>query len=252
MKKILFIIFFIFVLFPVYVYADNYNEKELIPIEVSTTIKTDNFIYKNMIYKDGKIDFEYIKNKSVNEIPVSISVALFDKNKKNMGMVNYCDENKILAYKESINNITLDVSNFSIALDKNVSDIKYIALWNDNITCKKSDSSEYIGQKIEEMGVIKEDNSVTDPKLLMYVLMVAGGLLVFGFLYKFMFTNTYSNMNGDNIRKEYQMRHEEMKKEREESYITEPIASDTESVVMQEEVPKNEEKEVSDLENLFK
>ena len=68
------------------VHAANYNMKELIPENITTTIKGKNILYKNIVYKNNIITIEKIKNLSDEPKPITISIGLFDKNKKNLGV----------------------------------------------------------------------------------------------------------------------------------------------------------------------
>ena len=89
MKKIitLITILFITLITTTTVYAANYEIKELIPVGTKTTIVTKYFSYRQFYYEktDNKIHFQSIKNISDTEMPVSISIGLFGKNKKNIG-----------------------------------------------------------------------------------------------------------------------------------------------------------------------
>ena len=69
--------------------AANYELKELIPINTETTIVTNHFSYQSFSYKSKDVDgnnkssnyiiFKNIKNISDDDLPISISIALFDK-----------------------------------------------------------------------------------------------------------------------------------------------------------------------------
>ena len=58
-------------------------------------------------------------------------------------------------YIEEYSEIGINVSNYSRKEGTTLSDIKFIAVWNDNVTCKTRDSLDYVGKKIENMGVVE-------------------------------------------------------------------------------------------------
>lgn len=155
MKKIR-IVFLLLILFSIKeVRAANYQIKELIPVDTPTTIVTDNFSYKNFYYNDNKMEaeslknnfiiFENIKNLTDKELPVSISIGLFDENKINIGTVNYCSTNdkysvvnNTILQSEEEKNYVIEVNKKNLADKKTVNDIKYIAVLSDNINCRSS------------------------------------------------------------------------------------------------------------------
>ena len=94
MKKI-FLIIITTLMITLPVNAANYNLNELIPINKETTLGTDNLRYINFSYKEqeNKIVFENIKNVSNEDKAITITIALFSEDKKNIGTVNYCANN---------------------------------------------------------------------------------------------------------------------------------------------------------------
>jgi len=245
MKKYIISLILIFILFLTpNVYAADYKEKELIPVDTETTVRTDNFIYKGIVYSKGNINIEFVRNKSANELPISISVALFDSEKKNIGLINYCDEKIVLGYREKYSEIGINVSNYSRKEGTTLSDIKFIAVWNDNVTCKTRDSLDYVGQKIENMGVVGKEEASTDASILVYVLLGVGGLLFIIFVYNFLFTDRFRDMNGDDTRRAYKKRQEQILDERTNNYV-ETTETPTEPVIVEEK--KDESTALEDL-----
>ena len=101
MKRIImFITILVITLVSQNVYAANYNIKELIPVNAHTTIGTNNFRYIDFYYNDNEMEadglknnfiiFSKIKNVSDEKRAVTVSIGLFDKDKKNIGTINYC------------------------------------------------------------------------------------------------------------------------------------------------------------------
>ena len=251
--KLLLIIAILFIAKPVY--AANYEIKELIPRNIKTTIVTNKFTYKNIMLKDNDIEFEYIKNLTNESIPLSISLCLFFKNKKNIGTINYCDysinPNEKINYK-----ITIDKS--YLQKEKKSNDIKYISVFSDNSNCRTGGSEEYIGQTIKEIGIGKNNTLDSKTQLLIGILGVLGGVLFLLFLYKFLFTKTYQNFDGDDVRQGYRRVNEDLKKEREEELKNNPPQpkvikqEKTIEVLEQEEEAAKEDKSATDLHNLYK
>ena len=68
--------------------ASNYEMMELIPLDVETTIRGDNFLYKDISYEKGSIKFGSIKNMSDEKKSLTVSIGLFNKKKKNIGIIN--------------------------------------------------------------------------------------------------------------------------------------------------------------------
>lgn len=194
--------------------ASNYEMRELIPTGTKTTIRSKNLLYKNFYYENGFVNFATIKNNSKEKQKISISIGLFDENKKNIGTIFYCSD-ETLSPKEERDNYMIDVKGSYIEEGKNYSDIKYIAVLDDNSSCKKEGSYEYLGQTVEEIGMPKNTQLSDNAKLLLNMLEVIGIVLVILFLFKFLFTNAYKNMDGTDVRQEYAYINKQLRKERE-------------------------------------
>ena len=257
--------------------AANYELRELIPIDKETTIVTDHFSYQSFYYKTKDIKditkasqyvvFGNIKNISDEDLPVSISIALFDSEKKNIGTINYCASSKvdesdtvqIIKSKESMPFI-IEVTNDYLGKDNKLKDVKYMAVLSENINCRhKTGHDEYIGQTIEEIGIGKNTEIGPAAESLIKMLTVIGVALVALFLYKFLFTSAYQNMDGSDVRQEYAYINKRLKNKREkdlrENPPTEPPKKDNKSdkIRKEEEIEGSKEhKERTDLHNMYK
>lgn len=258
MKKIISILILLLFILSKNVYAANYELKELIPEKIETTIVTNNFSYRKFSYNgEGYINFKSIKNLREEELPISISIGLFDKDKKNIGTINYCSKENLLAAKEE--------KGFSIPITKEylgdgfkIKEIKYIAVLDDNITCKTEGKDYYIGQTVERIGEAKNTTFDSHETLFFTVIGIVGGVLLLLFLYSFMFTNSYENMDGEDVRIGYKKYNKELEDDRERELRMHPpkpkpkekIKSD--EVLEQEKKAQEEDKTGTDLHNLYK
>lgn len=257
--------------------AANYELKELIPINTETTIVTNHFSYQSFSYKSKDIDgnnkssnyiiFKNIKNISDDDLPISISIALFDKEKKNIGTINYCtaikenerDNIQKIKSKESMPFI-IEITDEYLGKNKKASDIKYISVLSENINCRhKTGKDEYIGQTVEEIGIGKNTQIGTEAESLIKILTVCILILVILFIYKFLFTSAYQNMDGSDVRQEYAYINKRLKNAREkelrENPPTEPPKKDNKSdkIRQEEAIEGNKEhKEKTDLHNMYK
>lgn len=255
--------------------AANYEMKELIPVDTETTIVTDNFSYKNFYYNDNKMEAEALKNNFIifggiknlrdEDSPVSISIGIFDEDKKNIGTINYCSTNdKTSAVAETIlkpdeeRSYVIEVNKKVLATNKTVKDVKYIAVLDDNINCRTAGSQDFVGKKVEEIKVTK--NSILEyssTKIFIRICSVIAVLLLIVFLYKFMFTNAFRNYNGDDVRREFIYKNKQLAKERlenpkpEEPKIPKEIKS-TEILAQEQIENKKENQEGTDLHNMYK
>ena len=84
--------------------AEKYSLYQLIPANTDATVETENFLYENFYYNDNALQaeklqsnhviFSMIKNLTKEERPITISIGVFDKDKKNIGIVNFCSTNE--------------------------------------------------------------------------------------------------------------------------------------------------------------
>ena len=77
------------------VFADNYKMMELIPHDKKVTIRGDNFLYKDIEFKNARINIGQIKNISDEDKKITISLAFFDEDKNNITIINYTNRNNI-------------------------------------------------------------------------------------------------------------------------------------------------------------
>ena len=255
--------------------AANYEIKELIPLDTETTIVTKHFSYQGFYYNNNQMEadtlhnnfiiFNKIKNISDEQLPVSISVAFFDSDKKNIGLINYCSSHDttsvvagtMLASKEE-KSYVIEVNKKYLADKKTVKDIKYISVLGENINCRTSGSLDFVGQTVEEIGMTKNTGIDRNTKFAIEILGVVAGVLLLLFIYKLLFTNAYENVNGSEVRQGYRKLNKELKEQREyEARVNppkpkEPIKVKRDEVIQQEEAAKNEDKSGTDLHNMYK
>ena len=77
--------------------AEEVNVNVLYPVSSSYNVITEHFNYENVIYNpvlDGNgnttITIGKVYNSINKRVPISIRIGLFDSEKKNIGVVNYC------------------------------------------------------------------------------------------------------------------------------------------------------------------
>ena len=255
MKKILkLILIFILFLSIKNIYAANYTIKELIPESIQTTIRGDIFLYKNLKYSNGFIEFDKIENQSSEEHAITINIGLFDKDEKNIGVILYCDE--ILQSKESVENYSIEVKSKYLAEDKTFKDIKYIAILDENPNCRQEGFRDYIGLKVDEIGKVPNDTVNDDAIRLIQILVVVGIVLLVLFLYRFLFTTAFQNMDGEDVRKDYKNLNKQLAREREEKILKEkptepPRKTDKSDEVLKQE-KEEQEKKPTDLQDFYK
>ena len=248
MKKIVWILLFIVLLNTKNVFASNYRLKELIPMKETTTITTERFLYRNIGYdKEKGITFSSVKNIFQEELPISISIGLFDKHKNNIGTINYCSSfDKLLPKEEK--EYAISVEEY-LSLKKEKTDISYFAILSDNRNCNRTDKDIYVGKTIEEIGKSKTTEITEDLSIFIKVLIVTLVLVIAPILYKVIFTSAYENVNGDAVRKDYNYYQENGLFKKEESQ------KEGKSKEEKVEKPKEEEKEEeneTDLQKLYK
>lgn len=236
------------------VYADNYKIKELIPFGVHNTFHTDNLVYKNMYFNNEGIYFESIKNITDRDLSITISVGLFDKNGINIGTINYCESN--LASEEE-RGYFIKFEKEYFGNKNNLSKLKYIAILGDNVNCRIGGSSDFIGQRVDKLGVAHSNQFDNNTELFITIISILGGLLIILFLYKFLFTRSYRNVDGSEVRDAFKGINKELLKEREEKEKNRPAPPPKEpnkpiEILEQEEEAKKEDKSDTDLHKLYK
>ncbi|MBR2677939.1 MAG: hypothetical protein IKE63_00785 [Bacilli bacterium] len=258
MKKVLYGILILIGILTVNVKAANYELKELIPENIKTTIVTNSFSYREFYYNPStkSINFKSIKNLSDKELPVSISIALFDENKKNLSVINYCDRDMLAANTEKA--YTIKLGEEDMPKDHKIDEVKYIAVISDNTSCTTGNFFDYVGQDIDDIGMFKNRTFNTMEERTFLVIGIVIGFVVLLFLYNFMFTSAYQNMDGEDVRIGYKQYNKELEDERKRELKRNPpkpkekVKVKTDEVIAQEERAKNTDKTSTDLHNLYK
>lgn len=286
MKKFLLgiIVLLSFLSLPVYA-EEKYALYQLIPINKHATVETDHFIYRDFYYNDNEMQreslhnnhiiFAEIKNKSTEELPVTITVGFFDKDKKNIGELNYCGtkEDITFAAREIGPDVSVPYSMVVTRTDlidkKDLKDIVYIAVLGENRTCSIGKATENSGRTVEE---IKEGNPTNknslniDSQTMNFLYGVGGGILLLILFLWFRSVSTSGMTRDEVIREEYKLKHQQNLQNRGQQ-LTPPSVENTQTNLepqqpveeakptqeesLIEEAPK-EEQENNDLMNLFK
>jgi len=197
--------------------ASGYEMWDLIPIDTVASVETENFKYNEFYYKSSadingytSIEFSSIENLSSKKLPVSISVGLFNSDKENIGVINYCS----LADKSSSYSgaeiSSGEKSAFSIKIkpdkynstDSDLSDVKYITIMDDNKYCKTGGAYNYVGLDVDQMknGITNKQlelNESTKQKQLIInitivILTVVIGYMIFGSVVSSLYTKMFS------------------------------------------------------------
>ncbi len=149
------------------VHAEEVNIGVLYPVNSSYNVVTDNFNYDNFYYNTTldttsrqTITIGSVRNNYNKSLPVSIRVGLFDKDKKNIGVVNYCsthDTESDYSYKKLMPNETtgfyIKVSEKKhISKNKKLADVAYVAVLDDNKICSTDGmQNKYTNLTIEQI-----------------------------------------------------------------------------------------------------
>ena len=275
MKKIvLSIILLITMLTAIPVNAANYDFRELIPVDIETTVVGDKFSYQGIYYNTGNkegadktkkdyIIFRKIANISDEAKPLSMSIALFGEDKKNIGTIHICDKTlqpkEGIPYEIEVTPEYLGIKEQKTKIKYKTKEIKYIAIIDQNLTCRnKTGADEYIGQTVQEIGYKRNNQFDTASKTTFTIYIVIGAVLLGLFLYAFMFTNQYKNMDGEDVRQGYAYKNEELREEIEKELNRnppkppEPKKIKTDEVLQQEQQEAEADKSNTDLHNMFK
>ncbi len=219
MKKILMILCIFIGMFCINVHATDYGTYQLIPITDTATVETENFLYRGFYFninemeanslKSNHVIFSGIKNISNEDRPISVTIATFDADKKNIGTLNFCATNEkytllqtTLAKDEEVN-YAIGIAQRHLIEGKTIADIKYIAILGDNSSCKMAGVSDYAGKTIDEIKNTKpEDLLVNDnTKYFIYIVVGVLGLGILIFIFKLLLTGGKSRQ--DIIRDQY-------------------------------------------------
>lgn len=156
------------------VFAKDFQMQELIPIEESATVETENFTYHDFIIQTtaenkGLVKFGNISNRSDKKIPVSINLLLFDESEFNIGYLTYCTEKDLSSnytdFKLEPNGsapFTINVVDKYFIDGKSVGDVKYLAVMDENKYCHVGGYDKFQGLKIEQIKEGKVAANMTD------------------------------------------------------------------------------------------
>ena len=260
MKKLIQIfIILIIVISSKTVYADSYKMMELIPKDKKVTIRGDQLLYKDVEFKEGKIVIGQIKNITDEKKSITISIGLFGKDKRNITIINYCSTEDALETNQVIENYQIPIDEEKFDKDKTINDIKYYAIISENKSCRLGGAKEYVGEKINRINKLGDNSLPSSVTMLLNIVkyFVIGFIIIF--LYKFLFTGSYRNMDGEDMRADYAYINKEKEKERERQRKLNPKKPKTikqtksDKVLAQEkEEQEKENKDDSNLHNFYK
>lgn len=200
MKKLvkIFIILMILAITPT-VYAENYGVRKLIPINTKVTVYTDNFMYDEISCDQNVINFGRIKNLRDIDMPISISVGLFDETDTNIGNVNYCED--LIEAKKSLS-YSIRIKDAYLGEGKSNSQIKYITVLSDNSICHTTGNRVDVGRNIEELGVTYKEKYMIDKKTAVVIFAIVAIIFLFGILYKSVFNKLSIDISSNKVKKE--------------------------------------------------
>ena len=260
MKKLIQIfIILIIVISSKAVYADSYKMMELIPKDKKVTIRGDQLLYKDVEFKEGKIVIGQIKNITDEKKSITISIGLFGEDKRNISIINYCSTEDALETNQVIENYQIPIDEEKFDKDKTINDIKYYAIISENKSCRLGGAKEYVGEKINRINKLGDNSLPSSVTMLLNIVkyFVIGFIIIF--LYKFLFTGSYRNMDGEDMRADYAYINKEKEKERERQRKLNPKKPKTikqtksDKVLAQEkEEQEKENKDDSNLHNFYK
>ena len=225
MKKCICCLIVLLALCFINVEAEDYQVNSLIPVDTTATVNTEKFSYIDFIYHsqidnkgNASIDFNSIKNNTHSKTAVSINILLFDGDKKNVGFLTYCSDKDLSSGNYGFKLLDGESKPFNIAVvkkyfadKKSASDVKFIAVMDENKYCQIGGYDKYAGSSIEDIisgeAVKREDNKLFDLDvitsimknkkiintalyifILFIVLLIIGGIL--NNLYRKMFNKT--------------------------------------------------------------
>ena len=251
MKRIIRVLLILLVCFSIKnVYAENYKVRQLVPYKVTTTIHTDKLNYIGMYFDDQGVHFNAIKNLTDEDLPISISIGLFNKKGINIGTINNCDTDlKVRAKTEMSYFVAFDKK--YLGKNYNIKDIHYIAVLSENISCRTGGSLDYIGKKVDRIGNIENNKLDSQTQLFISIITVIAGAFVVFVVYKLIFTRAYRNIDGNEVRKAFEDIDKELEEMREEKTNVEEKSTEPIEILTFEE-PEKDKKEDSELHNLYK
>lgn len=260
MKRIMGIFLLLLTLFSIYeVKAANYGMRELIPNDIKTTIRGKNLLYKDIEYNDGKIVIGELKNLSNEKKSITISIGIFNSKKRNIGIINYCTTENTLDPKSSSLNYQIQIDKKVLGSEYSLNDIKYYAVLSENNNCRLGGEKEFEGKRIKDVNAFEANELSSSALLLINIVKVITAALVVIFIYKFLFTKAYRNIDNEDVRADFDYINKQKAKERErEAKINPPKPkpvkkTKSDKVLAQEkEEHEKENKDNSNLHNLYK
>lgn len=263
MKKIIkimkILLVLVFVLSSKSVYADSYKMMELIPKDKMVTIRGDQLLYKDIELKDGKIVIGEIKNITDEKKSITISIGLFGSDRRNITIINYCSTEDALETNGVTENYQIPIDEDKFDKDKTLGDVKYYAIIGENKSCRLGGAKEYVGEKISRINRLGNNALPSSVTMLLNIVkyFIIGFVILF--LYKFLFTGSYRNVDGEDMRADYAYINKEKEKERERQRKLNPKKpktikqTKTDKVIAQEKAEKEKEnKDDSNLHNFYK
>ena len=200
MKRIIRTIIIVFIIgITLPVFAEEKDVKELIPVNTKVTVYTKNLGYKELYCNQDQIIFNGIKNMTNKELPISVSIGLFDINGKNIGTINYCEGN--LNAKQEMSYL-IEIGKEYLGDNVTTDNIRYISIINDNIDCRRTGSRDYIGQSVDQMRIKHKESFKEEMSTTLKVLIGIGIALILSILYKVFTSRKKTNVDIDEIKKE--------------------------------------------------
>lgn len=205
-------------IFSISVQALEYKVGKLIPVNELATVHTEKFDYIDFSYNstvneqgNGVLSFQKIRNNGISKTAVSMNILLFDKNKKNIGLISYCSDKDVgekSGFKISGGgevDYSLLVNSNYIVDGKSPEDVAFIAIYDDNRFCNVIDKDKYVSQSIEEiMGeeVVKPDKEnfltsfLKNDKLIITIVIVISVIVflaLFGLILNVLYPKMYAH-----------------------------------------------------------
>ena len=217
------------------VHATTYPAKTLIPVDTVATVETDLFTYQDFVFQsaadsqgNASMNFNQIINRTDSKIPISINVLLFNDKEKNIGFVTYCtdkdydtDYNRFkIGEKQSVPfSISITPTYFASYHYKDkkqipkskkytASEVKYIAVLDDNPYCQIGGYDNYVGKKLykiiqltssqeERHDIVSKTTS--NPDLMKKIIFGVVGFVCFGLVF-FVLTFVFKKIRSNSIR----------------------------------------------------
>ena len=176
--------------------AKEYSTYELISIEDNeASVQTEHFSY-NFYYNHSDIQasklgsntiiFPVLKNISDSKRAISVSIGIFNSEKKNIGTINYCSTNEKVTFlkthlepdEETAYSINIAKQNIIDGYD--INDVKYLSILGENSDCEITGISEYAGKTVEE--IKNTGDGLVVSNYTKYFVYIVGGVIGLGIL----------------------------------------------------------------------